>query len=163
MRSIPLVLASLALPLAAGCGADCGKPTQINGTYAVFANVIQRSGSNMDHFPSYMTPANGWTEWTLTWNRNKPAKVSVVIDGQPYTATGSWDEVECGNFTLDFAGTYLSINDSTHEFAVTGDFVAFGPQIEGRWDWEETWTSAQGETGTFSTIGQVSGTLVDSQ
>src|SRR5687768_8799926 len=102
MRTVLL----LSLPLAAGCNADCGSPEQINGRYAMFANVLVYDGDNLEGFPSYQTPANGWTEWEIAWTNLANGRVDVSIDGQPFGGDGAWNEVECGNFTLRFAGVY---------------------------------------------------------
>lgn len=158
---IRALLGLVAVASLGGCGPDCGQPDQVNGTYAVFANVVEEPQvTNAEHFPSYMTPANGWSEWTVQWNLVDPSQVAVTIDEQPYQATATWDDVECGNFRLTFAGDYVSINDTEHAFSVDGQFVVFGGHLEGLWSWSETWTSRDGEHGTFSSLGQMSGTRV---
>lgn len=140
-----------------GCGVECGPPSQANGTYAMFANPITQQATNEQEFPSYMTPANGWSEWTVRWNTLDTDQVTVEIDGQPYSAQGAWDDIECGSFHLGFQGIYESVNDSTHDFEVDGQFVLFGNQVEGVWDWSESWTSRDDEQGTFTAYGQVRG------
>lgn len=148
---------------ASGCGVDCGDPSQINGRYAIFANVIEWEVSEpSEAFPSYKSPANGWAEWTFEWNQLKQPPVIVSFDGQPYEGDGTWDPVECGNFNLEWSGTYLSDSDSTHAFSATAQFVQFADQIEGQWTYEESWTAETGETGTFTvTAGQLSGHRVE--
>lgn len=144
-----------------GCDPDCGSGRQIDGDYAVFANVWEYDGENLDAFPSYMTPANGWSEWSVTWGAAAGGGVVVTIDDQSFSGTGTWDDVECGNFALSLSGTYRSANDSLHEFTADGTFVAYASRFEGVWEWEEDWTSAQGETGTFGATGQVSASGID--
>lgn len=153
---LALLLPGLALSLL-GCGVECGAPNQANGTYAMFANPITQQATNEAGFPSYMTPANGWSEWEIRWNTLDTDQVDVKIDGQSYAARGAWDDIECGSFHLESQGLYQSVNDSTHDFEVDGQFVLFGNQVEGVWDWSEAWTARNGEQGTFSAHGQVRG------
>lgn len=153
-----LFLLLLAAPLT-GCGVDCGSPDQVDGRYAVFANVLDHDGTNLEAFPSYQSPANGWTEWTLAWDRVRN-EVTVAIDGQPYPAEGVWDDVVCGNFQLAFEGVYASEEGTEHDFVAVGDFTVFASHLEGDWTWEESWTNLESETGTFTADGQVSGSLV---
>ena len=128
VRHLPLLL----LPLAVACDVDCEDPTEANGTYAVFANVITWEVTNEDAFPSYMSPANGFTEWSLGFPVREGGPVEVTIDGQPFVATATTDDTVCGAFSLDFEGTYTSTRDSTHAFAASGDFAVFGPQLVGQ-------------------------------
>lgn len=159
----PLVLALLcALPLAGGCGVDCGSPQEVDGRYAVFASVLEVTDlSDPEAFPSYMTPANGWTEWRLDWGGGSGGKNVIELDEQTYEGTGSWDPVECGHFTLDFSGTYASVNETEHLFQASGEFVVFGPNLEGVWDWSEEWTNRRGDSGTFAASGQLTGQLLE--
>ena len=159
MRAALLFMAAAA----AGCDVDCGPPHQVNGTYAVFANVITYDGTNLDEFPSTGSPANGWREWALNWPNSYSADVDVAVDGFDYMAAGEWDPLVCGNFTLAFGGTYVSpALGSTHEFEADGDMAVFGVQLEGRWNYSETWTTADGdETGTFTAEGQIAGSRID--
>ena len=144
-----------------GCGLDCGEPTDVEGKYSVFANVVAYEATNYEAFPSYMSPANGWAEWDITWNQVDSGPVIVSIDGQPFAGTGSWDAVECGHFALEFAGVYASEHESTHDFTAVGDFVVFGNQLEGEWRWDESWQGRGGEIGVFGADGQVSGSVVE--
>ncbi|MBN2800118.1 MAG: hypothetical protein JXX28_13315 [Deltaproteobacteria bacterium] len=145
----------------AGCSADCGQPDQVNGTYAVFANVISAPEvSNEEAFPSYMSPVNGWTEWEIQWNLVDQTQVVVLLDGQAYQAQGSWDSLECGRFDLKFQGDYTSVNDTEHAFVADGSFVVFGAHLDGVWAWSEIWTGRNAQSGTFAALGQVAGTRV---
>lgn len=156
MRTL-LVLGSI--PLLSGCNADCGSPEQVNGRYAMFANVLAYDGDNLDGFPSYQTPANGWSEWEITWTNLQSGRVTVSIDGQPFDGDGLWDDVECGNFTLRFAGLYTSEDGSTHDFRTDATLVRFADRLEGTWTWSEAWARA-GDDGTFESDGQLAGDLI---
>jgi hypothetical protein len=155
------LLLSLVAPLAlaAGCGVDCGDPTQVNGRYAVFANVLTFDGTNLEEFPSYGSPANGFSEWTIDWDR-VAGEVHLTIDDFPFTGTGVWDDIECGNFTLDFAGPYTDADGASHDLTATGSYVVFADQLVGDWTYSETWTSLDGESGTFDADGQVAGQVL---
>jgi hypothetical protein len=154
----PALLASLPLAVV-GCNADCGNPEQINGTYAVFANVVTYEGDNLAAFPSYQTPANGWSEWDLGWTNLMTQRIGVTIDGQAFEGAGIWNEVECGNFDLRFSGEYTSDIGSVHSFEADGRFVRFAERLEGTWQWSEQW-SYEGENGTFNANGELAGELV---
>ena len=150
------------LALASGCGGvDCGSPSQIDGTYAMFTNVLTYDGTNLEAFPSYESPANGWAPWVISWGKTSQADVIVEIDDQEFAGSGTWDPVECGNFTLDFAGLYVSEVGTQHQFTSTGQYLWFTDSIEGVWDYAEDWTNLASETGTFTTNGQVSGSIVE--
>ena len=156
------------LPLAifsgVGCGVDCGAPSQVNGRYAVFANVINiLSAENEDNSPSYHSPANGWSEWSIAWNEMVQDDIIVEIDGQSFAAQGEWNDIQCGNFTLDISGTYISDKESTHAFTAQGQFIQFANQLEGLWDYEEQWSTVKGQSGTLVIDGQVTGTTVGSE
>jgi hypothetical protein len=145
-----------------GCGVDCGTPDQVNGVYAVFANVTgDVEVSNPEAFPSYMSPANGWGEWTIEWDRVS-GDVRMTVDDQAYDAVGTWDPIECGTFDLEFGGPYLSPEGTTHDFYAVGSFVVFANQLEGNWEYSEDWVAVDGQSGTFATDGQVSGERVSS-
>lgn len=152
------LLALIAAPLA-GCGVDCGSPTQVNGVYAVFANVVEFEGTNLEAFPSYQSPANGMREWQISWDR-VTNEIAVAIEGQEYQATGVWNDIECGNFTLEFGGPYASLEGTQHDFFATGEMVVFASQLEGSWQYQEDWTGKDGETGSFSADGNLSGEKV---
>ncbi len=153
-----LFLLGLSAPLA-GCGVDCGEPTQVNGIYAVFANAVTHEGTNLEEFPSYQSPANGMREWAITWDRVSDA-INIDIEGQSFAAAGEWNDIECGSFTLDFGGPYQSPEGSTHQIAAVADLVVFAQSLEGTWEYDEDWTSETGESGTFSAHGQLSGEKV---
>jgi len=148
------------VPLAAACGVDCGDPTQINGTYAIFANVQDYDGTNLENFPSYGSPANGFSEWKIDWDR-VANQVNLTIDNYPFTADGTWDPIQCGDFTLDFAGPYTDTAGVSHNLSVTnGSFVVFADSINGEWDYDETWTDLDGNSGTFTTHGLLGGKII---
>lgn len=161
MRATPFLLVCATLG-ASGCGVECGSPSQVNNLYAVFANVLEiESVDNEESFPSYASPANGWSEWNLRWDEIIQADVIVEIDSQSFPATGEWNDIECGNFNLDIAGDYFADGGSVHSFTARGQFIQFANQLEGLWDYEEVWTAEDGEQGTFVISGQVNGTVIN--
>lgn len=145
---------------AAGCGVACDAPTEVNGTYSVFANTLTHEGTNLENFPSYSSPANGWSEWTILWDEANAA-ITVAIDGQSYGASGSWDGVECGTFDMAFGGAYDGGDGSVHAFTSTGNYVTYADHLEGVWHYEEAWSDGGGQVGDFEAEGQVSGQIVD--
>ena len=157
MRSLMALGVALLLT---GCGVACDASSELDGRYAVFANVVAFEGTNLDAFPSYMSPSNGWSDWDLAWPEGADT-VAVAIDDQSYVADASSDPRFCGTFSMSLSGTYTSVNVTSHVFAATGDFVVFGPQLEGDWVWDESWVALDGETGTFSATGQLSGLRID--
>lgn len=149
--------------LASGCGVDCGDPEQVDGTYDFFHIVRQARLDPEEGFQHFSTPVNGWGEWLLDWHGpNGP--VSILIDGQPYEARAEWSPVECGRFSLEFAGTYTFVHEfrdgstveGTHDFETDMELQSYGHQIEGTWETNETWVNFAGETGTFRGEGLVS-------
>jgi hypothetical protein len=156
-----LLIGAACLPAAGGCGVDCGSPSQVDGRYAVFANALEiREVTNEENFPSYESPGNGWSEWILTWDELLQDEVLVDIDRQTFPAVGVWNEIECGNFTLEITGDYLSETGSLHSFTADAQFIQYASQLEGLWDYSEVWTSVEGEQGTFVIDGQVNGTVI---
>jgi hypothetical protein len=165
----PLSLLLLALLPAAGCGVECGDASQTDGKYVVFTTVNGSPDiSDPEHFPYYSTPVNGWGEWVLDWHGLDT--VSVLIDGEVYEAQGSWDAVECGNFTLKFNGAYEwsaelndryhTVIDTEHDFNMFLALDVFGTRMEGTWVEDEQWTDPGGVTGTFAGHGLVSGARI---
>ncbi len=150
----------VATAASSGCGVECGSPSQVNNKYAVFANVLEiQTEENKENFPSYSSPANGWSEWILRWDELIQEGVIVEIDNQSFPAEGVWNEIECGNFDLDISGDYYAESGSVHSFTASGRFIQFANQLEGLWDYEEIWTAENGEQGTFAIVGQVNGTV----
>lgn len=159
--SLALVGLAGALALGTACDVDCGSPSQVNNQYAVFANVLEiKAVDNEEAFPSYQSPANGWSEWILRWDEMIQDDVIVEIDRQSFAAVGKWNEMECGNFDLEFGGEYVSDTGSVHSFDSTGRFIQFANQLEGLWEYQEVWTDTTGEQGTISLSGQIGGTVV---
>lgn len=146
---------------ASGCGVDCGPPSQIDGTYAVFANAVTWDGTNLEEFPYATSPANGWSEWSIVWDSVTGA-MTVLIDDDAFDAGGSWNTIECGVFTLDFGGPYRDGPD-LHAFDATGEFAVFADHLEGSWEYQEDWTTGQGPqaaAGMFECVGNISGTRI---
>jgi len=151
-----------------GCAADCGPAGQIAGnTYAVFTHPLTATGSNIERltappdFASYGVPVNGESSWTFAFGGSDVGPVSVTIDGQPFDGQGFWDAIECGNFTVeDVSGAYMSSDGTEHDFNADFSLVVFGDQLEGLAQWNEAWTLANGDSGTYRSTAQMRGVLV---
>lgn len=139
-----------------GCGVDCGPPTHVNGSYNMFANAITHDGTNLDEFPSYQSPANGWSEWLISFDAIS-GQTTVAIDGQAFEAGGSWDTTQCGVFSLQFGGLYLSPENTSHLFQSDGEFVGYADRVDGSWSYSESWSDGEGESGSFEAEGQLTG------
>ncbi|MEZ4315919.1 MAG: hypothetical protein R3F61_00370 [Myxococcota bacterium] len=136
--------------LLSACQPDCGLPSMLDGVrYQAFGNVVDytigQSGA-----PPGQTLINGTTDLEFEWGGVNDGPIVVRIDDQPFEGEGSWNTVECGNFTASFAGTYRSSDGSDHNFTAAGNFYLYDILIEGSMAWSETWTSADG-----SAIGQM--------
>lgn len=140
---------------ASGCGVDCGAVDQIAGTYAVFANVVEYDGSNLENFPADTSPANGWTEWSIIVDTDS---VTLLIDDDTFSPRTTVSTVECGSFTMEFDGAYRQ-DDDVHVLSAAGEFNLFADHLEGTWDYEEEWTAGKA-AGTFEATGNVSGTRI---
>lgn len=103
--------------LLTACDADCDDPARINGTYAVFHDVLNASGdaaadsgdaakaagsATVDGYDGYTYPVlvNGWSRWDITWSKaTGKLKINATdakeamgdpgaVDGQAFTWSG---------------------------------------------------------------------------
>ena len=126
-----------------GCEAECQSDTRMNGDYAVQSYATSPTtdiqGENVDAYPF---PFMFWNDWSV-WNLEYIASQSIIqleIDEQPFTAEFYRAPEECTDFTMSFAGTYLSSVGSTHSFEWSADMSYQGPHIGGVWTYQDTWT-----------------------
>jgi len=167
MPWIPLILL-IGAAMSSGCAPDCGPAAQIAGnTYEVFTHPVSASGENLDRltappdFSSYSVPVNGEGSWSFAFGNADVGPVAITIDGQSFDGQGVWDAVECGHFTVeDVGGEYAAADGSTHTFSAAMSIVVFGEQLEGLVQWNESWTLAGGETGTYRSTAQMRGVRV---
>lgn len=120
---------TLLIALFAGCDADCDNLGRVDGTYAVFHDVLNVGEANAaegdgagkaeggkavtDNYDevSYSTLINGWSRWNLKWSPGT-GKVTILAsdamermgdpgqnDGQSFTWTGSMSQRE-GNCNI---------------------------------------------------------------
>lgn len=148
----PVILSALL----AGCAPVCPGPSQVDGTWAVFANVLSRTGGDEPAFPVESTPTNGETVWSIAWGAAAQGSVDLAIDGQPVQASGRWSTEACGTFELALDGTY-SHEGASHTFEARGTFLVYQDSLDGTWDWTEQWRAATDETGVFTARGQIQG------
>jgi hypothetical protein len=120
--------------------------------------MLNHKTVNDEAFPSYDSPGNGSGRWELYWGDNVNGPITVVIDGQEFAGSGSWDPIECGNFTIDVAGSYMVEGDTNqqHNIDMYGPIMFYEDRLEGRLTWREAWVKGQ-ETGTFRGQVQLSG------
>lgn len=95
-------------------------------------------------------PANGPSVWTMLWDTATTGSVHLDIDGQSYAAEGTWDDVECGNFSLAFEGEYLGADGGRHVFNSEGTYNTYDGLLDGLVSWRETWEDAAGVEGTMT-------------
>lgn len=147
--------------LLAGCLPVCPQPTVVDGTWDVFANVLDRQGGDEPDFPVSSTPVNGFYRWTLAWGQSLRGPITFALNDQPAVeASGAWSDDACGSFTLSLAGVYESPEGAEHDYSALGTFVVFEDRIAGTWDWSESWSASSGESGVFTARGQVEGDRV---
>jgi len=146
--------------LSGACSDTCGLGSQLNGIdYDVFVKAIEYDIQNEAAFPGDASPANGFATLTFEWGTANEGPVTVFIDGQPFEGTGSFDDQECGNFTVQFEGDYLHESGSEHTFAAAGLFLFYEQVIEGQINWAENFRTVDGKVGSFNVpIGEVRGT-----
>jgi hypothetical protein len=152
------VLPVLVLSALVGCAPACPEPSSVDGTWEVFATVLTSEGADDPDFPSYHSPANGPSTWTLAWGPSEVGPVDLLIDGVPVEASGTWSRDRCGAFSLRVAGDLDGPTGSRHTFDADAELVVFGDRLEGTWDWSELWVARDGlTTGSFTADGQVEG------
>lgn len=132
------------LALALGCESECQSDTRMNGDYAVWSYVTaptdELSGENVADYPWPGMFFNGWSVWSLEFVSGQ-GNVKLEIDDQPFTAEFFRAPEDCRDFTLDFAGTYLTTTGSTHAFEWHGDMAYQGPHLTGTWNYRDTWSN----------------------
>lgn len=143
----------LSLVLLTGCESECQSDTRMNASYAtnsfVSSPTEEISGENMADYPWPNMFFNGWSLWTLEYIGGQQT-VKVSIDEQPFVADFSRDPDTCSDFSLSFAGTYLTDQGSTHAFVWAGEMFYQGPHIGGTWSYQDTWNdNALEQSGTI--------------
>ena len=142
----------LALLLLIACDESCPEISRLDGAWAVYAETTTAtvSGSNGGNFPWDDVFAEAWSEWDLRWVAGR-GDFELEVDGQPYTAAYTPDEVDCDAFTLSFDGRYLGEAGSTHDFTWTGALSHVGSHFDGTFAFEDSWSDASsGQDGTLS-------------
>lgn len=154
MRTLSLLL------LASACSpAVCPEPAAVTGTWDVMAVVLTSEGADDPDFPSYHSPANGPSTWTLAWGEQDVGAVDMTLDDTAITAEGVWDRDTCGTFGLDLVGSVTGPTGSQHGFTAEALLMVYEDTLEGTWDWSESWTSRDGAaTGRFTATGRLEGT-----
>jgi hypothetical protein len=124
----------------------------------MFAVVLEQEGAEEDDFPVWHSPANGASDWRLAWGEDDAGFVSLWIDEDPVQVDGAWDREVCGTFELAMEGTANGPAGSRHLFAAQADMLLVEAGVlVGTWDWFETWTSPEGESGVFEAFGRLEG------
>ena len=145
----------------AGCVTiDGGPPSQIDGEYAVFANVIAFDEAQLAAYPLETSPVNGTSVWQAVWDVESNAAIDLVIEGQAYRAQAAWDSAVCGHFTAAFSGVFEDSADISRQFTAGGEFTSFGDSLEGELDWSEIWQGEAGESGVWESSVRISGRRV---
>lgn len=137
-----------------GCTPVCPGPSQVDGAWSSFANVLSRQGGDDQAFPAASSPTNGRSQWAMAWGDLLLGPVSLAFDGQPVQATGVWSTSSCGRFTLQIDGLYTR-DGAEHAFEADGSFVVYDDALAGTWDWSETWQAQGGQTGIMTARAQI--------
>lgn len=139
-----------------GCGGErCPEVSRLDGAWAVFLEVdtTTASGSNAGNFPFDDVFVGGWSEWDLTYLPSRE-EFQLEVDGQPFVATYTADEVDCQAFTLSFDGRYLGEQGSTHDFSMAAHLTQAGVHMDGEFDFDDTWEDpVEDRSGTLSAPG----------
>lgn len=149
MRAI--LIFSLAA-LAPACGDRCEPVSRLDGGWAVYtdADAATVTGDNQGDYPWDEVFAAGWSEWSLTY---VPATQSfqLDLDGQPFDAAYTPDDVDCDAFSLAFDGTWLGGRGSVHDFTWTADLLLTGAHLEGSYRYDDVWQDrAAGTSGSLT-------------
>ena len=155
----PLFL--LALPFLGACNSECGDPTRVNGTWAVFHQVVNipvDDEASVDAgYPSYEMFVNGWSRWDLTWSAAGNVTLAITDAAeaqgtygeggkQSFLGTMNAAEGNCNTMQLAFAGDFVTASATTHAFDYLADLTFTGDQLSGTFAYTDTWT-ATGEDG----------------
>jgi len=151
----------LVLTALLGCSTECPSDTRLNGDYAVWSYVTAPTaditGQDIADYPWPAMFFNGWSAWNMEYVSGHQ-QVQIFIDDQPFPADFHRAPDDCRNFTMQFAGTYLSDQGSTHDFQWQGDLAYQGPNMTGTWVYQDTWSNtADGTSGSVNVPeGQIS-------
>ncbi len=149
------------------CDADCGKPTRVNGTYAVFHDVLNMSSSATEKANatvegyddvSYSALVNGWWRWDLTYEASADSvNITAIdvrermgdpalVDGQSVTWKGGFVQHDdnCNAFDLSLQGTWTSSSDTIHSFKYEAGVVWSGDGFAGTYTYSDTYTVGDG-------------------
>ena len=158
-----LAVAALAPAFAAGCAETCPLPqASLNDeVFDVFGRVIALEQEPAPEWPSESLPFNGPREWTVNWASDQAeSPVTVVIDGQTFEeGRGYFDDVECGNFSIAFKGTYVAEDGAEHLVAANARLVVWPDGMDGFVDFQSSWSTPEGDViGTANGTAQLSTT-----
>ncbi len=150
------------------CDADCNKPTRVNGTYAVFHDVLNMSSESTAKAAnatvegyddvSYSALVNGWWRWDLTYEAaSDSVNITAIdvrermgdpaaVDGQSVTWTGSFTahEDNCNAFDMKLNGTWTSSQDTIHSFKYDSVVTWSGDGFAGEYTYSDTYTVGDG-------------------
>ncbi|MBM4368631.1 MAG: hypothetical protein FJ102_20630 [Deltaproteobacteria bacterium] len=150
------------------CDADCNKPNRVNGTYAVFHDVLNMStdgaakaaSATVEGYDdvSYSALVNGWWRWDLTYEAaSDSVNITAIdvrermgdpaeVDGQSVTWTGSFvaHEDNCNSFDMKLNGTWTSSQDTIHAFKYESTVSWSGDGFAGDYTYSDTYTVGDG-------------------
>jgi len=138
----------LCLAAAPGCVSECEGGEAVRAkAFSVDTNFLSIRGDEAPAFVVEGSPANGTHVWEMDW-ASELGPVDVYIDCQVFDGTGEWDDMECSRFNMSFGGTYEDEIGAKHAFTARGSFLFYAGQLEGRFEYAESW-SVDGETGVL--------------
>lgn len=148
-------MSPLLLWLLACADDSCPEVSRLDGGWAVYSEgaAATSSGSNAGNFPWEDIFVEGWSEWDLAWVAGR-GDFDLDIDGQPFVASYTPDELDCDAFTLSFDGRWLGEGGTSHELVWTGVLTRAGSHFDGTFSLEDDWSDpVAGQEGTLSLQG----------
>jgi hypothetical protein len=151
-----LAVAALAL---GGCAETCPLPQDAlnQKIWDLFGRVTVLEQEQDPAWPAESLPFNGPHLWTIDWASNDfdGARVIVTIDEQVFEGTGSFDDVECGNFVVTFGGTYAAEDGAEHEFNASARLATLPEGLDGFVEFKSTWRTPADAIGSAAGIAQL--------
>lgn len=157
-----LVLSAFAV-LATGCDADCADTARLNGTWAMWHQVLNAGAGGTatvdEDYPSYQMFINGWSKWKIKSSTSSGAfNVDVTDvaerqgdynDGAPSTeplaGTLTVDETNCNAFALHLEGTFSTTSGTDHAFTYDANAVYMGDHISGTFTYDDSYTGTDAD------------------
>jgi hypothetical protein len=173
-----ILAASLLIAFTAGCDTDCADTSRLNGTYAMWHNVLNMGAAGTatvsEDYPAYQMFINGWSKWTIKASTSGGTFNTDILDvaefqgdyndsdptTQAFAGTLTASDTNCNSEALHLEGEFNTTSGTVHTFTYDAETVYVGDHITGTFTYTDTYAGADGSSGGLTGAeGELNGTL----